>query len=775
MEEAKKKIQGFFREVNQRLNKQFNKEKGGEPKEKKGYKSVRVPIALTLIVLMLLPVTIALFYTYIRTTNVLVDRVEEQEEQITTNLVDVITTSAEAAENTAERLAIGGVLNGILNESDGAERDLYSRFEYIATGNQYISDVTYLPLIGESSMVSTLNMRSNEDPAGSFPWYEAASQGAGTRWSEPYQYNGTNRLTVTRTIMHRGDIAGILAIDLNFDIIADQITHSQLANTGSFIVLTDDGTVQAASNVDLIGEDYSDRTFYIESLEGSPDESADSELSVEAYASEDFSSTVSGMVHDNDINGGDFGIYYEHMPHLGLMVYGMVEANELALETSILRNTLIITIIITIILASFIGYFASGLVASISRGFMDAFKKVKDGDLTVRLTRTDLMNPKNATVRLLNKVDEKRKKDNEEEKRKNARKLKELDPKGNEIHQIGLSFNQTIESFEEMVDKIQGNSNAVTGMALTLTEIATETSRSTEEVSQTITGVAESTSVQTQDTETTANQMNDLADELTKIDQAVSQMGEQADKTMVVNGTNMFATKEVEDNWKENLAIMDTLKSRIEEVDMDIQNIEGIVQAITNISKKTNLLALNASIEAARAGEAGRGFAVVAEEIRTLAEQSSESSTNIQDIIQTIQGKSTGMVKQLEETHEGSEVQTEKISEALSSSEAVSSQLEQLVGSMVIVMQSSTLINDKKDEVVAQLENIAASAQENAAGTEQVSANAQEILATMEEFTSYINTLELVAQELKKSAAQFDVDNETVSITDEALEEVVPV
>lgn len=770
MEKVSNRAQQLFKNTAQRL-KQFSKGKGGHFKDNREHKSVRVPIALSLIVLMLLPVTIALLYTYIRTTNVLSDRVEAQERQITTNLVDVISTSAEAAENTAERLAIGGVLNNILNESEGAERDLYSRFEYIATGNQYISDVTYLPLVGDSTMVSTLNMSSEEDPSEAFPWYEASVESAGTRWSQPYQYNGTNRLTVTRTIMHRGEVAGILAIDLNFDTIADQITQSELANTGSFLVLTDDGVVQAASNQEVVGEDYSSQAFFVDSLQGEAEGEAE-ELSVEAYAAEDFTTVQAGMVYDNDINDGNFGIYYEHLPQLGLMVYGMVEANELALESSILRNTLILTIVVTIILAAIIAYFASGLIASISRGFMEAFKNVKAGDLTTRLTRTDLMNPKNTTVRLLNKIDEKRKKASEEEEDQKT-KMKELDPKGNEIHQIGLSFNETIASFEEMVDKIQGNSNAVTGMAVTLSEIANETSRSTEEVSQTITGVAEATSVQTQDTETTANQMNDLAKELTKIDEAVAKMGEKADKTMVVNGTNTFATQEVESNWQENLKIMDNLKSRIEEVHKDIQNIEGIVQAITNISKKTNLLALNASIEAARAGEAGRGFAVVAEEIRTLAEQSAESSTNIQDIIQTIQGKSTNMMEHLEETHESSEKQTEKISEALTSSENVAAQLEQLVGSMVLVMQSSTLINEKKDEVVAQLENIAASAEENSAGTEEVSANAQEILATMQEFTSYIDTLKLVSRELKVSVAQFGAEDETIATnTDNELDVV---
>ena len=64
-----------------------------------------------------------------------------------------------------------------------------------------------------------------------------------------------------------------------------------------------------------------------------------------------------------------------------------------------------------------------------------------------------------------------------------------------------------------------------------------------------------------------------------------------------------------------------------------------------NISSQTNLLALNASIEAARAGDAGRGFAVVAENIKQLAEQTTSSAADIQDIIHDLETKSNETVE----------------------------------------------------------------------------------------------------------------------------------
>lgn len=68
-----------------------------------------------------------------------------------------------------------------------------------------------------------------------------------------------------------------------------------------------------------------------------------------------------------------------------------------------------------------------------------------------------------------------------------------------------------------------------------------------------------------------------------------------------------------------------------------VEQIKDMALAIASIASQTNLLALNAAIEAARAGEYGKGFAVVAEEIRTLAEQSSESVSHIQQLVIHIQ------------------------------------------------------------------------------------------------------------------------------------------
>ena len=88
--------------------------------------------------------------------------------------------------------------------------------------------------------------------------------------------------------------------------------------------------------------------------------------------------------------------------------------------------------------------------------------------------------------------------------------------------------------------------------------------------------------------------------------------------------------------------------SVIKKLEEDSSNIGTVLVLIRDIAEQTNLLALNAAIEAARAGENGRGFAVVADEVRVLAGKTQQATTEIQTIIEELQGRAQNAVEVME-------------------------------------------------------------------------------------------------------------------------------
>jgi methyl-accepting chemotaxis protein len=158
---------------------------------------------------------------------------------------------------------------------------------------------------------------------------------------------------------------------------------------------------------------------------------------------------------------------------------------------------------------------------------------------------------------------------------------------------------------------------------------------------------------------------------------------------------------------------------RIEELGHNSDRIGEIVTVIDDIADQTNLLALNAAIEAARAGEQGRGFAVVADEVRKLAERTTQATQEIASMITTVQQETRGAVQKMEAGKTQVEEGVVLAGRAGESLEQIIAQAEQ-VGQMVTqIATAGAEQSATTQEVNANLEQIRKSISESAAGAEQ--------------------------------------------------------
>jgi methyl-accepting chemotaxis protein PixJ len=298
-----------------------------------------------------------------------------------------------------------------------------------------------------------------------------------------------------------------------------------------------------------------------------------------------------------------------------------------------------------------------------------------------------------------------------------------------EVGTLADSYNLTVENLSRIVDRVK---SAAKKVATTTVDNETSTQMLSEEALR-----------QSKEITTALKRIQMMADSIrlvaanaTQAESAVLQANqtiEAGDAAMNRTVDGMMAIKET---------VSDTAK-KVKRLGETSQEISTIVNLIGNFAAQTNILALNASIEAARAGEEGKGFAVVAEEVRSLAQQSAQASTDIERLVAAIQRETREVVTAMDEGTEQVIAETEVLDETrLSLSEIKSTSAR--INALVAEIAKATAIQSRDSQAVTQtMIEVAAIAKKTSQETSSVSASFKDLLD--------------VAQKLQKDVSQFKV------------------
>ncbi|WP_332455206.1 methyl-accepting chemotaxis protein [Paenibacillus crassostreae] len=280
--------------------------------------------------------------------------------------------------------------------------------------------------------------------------------------------------------------------------------------------------------------------------------------------------------------------------------------------------------------------------------------------------------------------------------------------------EVGILAN----SVNEMILSLRNTVGGILSSAETVSAASQQISASTEEIASGSTSQANA-----------AQNMSELFRELSLAINSVAQGAEEAselsNKTMsIAQDGGKVVQKSIE-----GMNLVNEQMSRLEE---DSNKIGEIIEVIDDIAEQTNLLALNAAIEAARAGEQGRGFAVVADEVRKLAERSSEATKQITRIIKGMQENTQQSVKAVVEGVESSHQSGEGFKDILS-------MLNETTYKVTEIAAASEEQAAQSSEVMLSIESISAATEEVAASSGETAATASSLAQLAEELNSLVS------------------------------------
>ena len=306
-----------------------------------------------------------------------------------------------------------------------------------------------------------------------------------------------------------------------------------------------------------------------------------------------------------------------------------------------------------------------------------------------------------------------------------------------------------------VVTDLKNQSGNLFEQSASLSKSASDTMNNMKDTDRAVDEMANGATMLAQETQSASENVIEIGNMIDKVNDNTEELAKDADnmKELGENAENIL--RQLIAGQKEMVTHIGVVNDKTHEANKAAGKISEVVKLITEIASQTNLLSLNASIEAARAGEAGRGFAVVAENIKQLAEQTTSSAADIQDIIHDLEQKSDETVEKTEAVNNIVNKQSEDMKQTADILNQVITGITGLIDKIDSIAVSVENMDKSKENVVDVIGNLSSVSQENAASTEETSASTTMAMETVKKIADEAVKLKDIAQELEDRMKQF--------------------
>lgn len=322
---------------------------------------------------------------------------------------------------------------------------------------------------------------------------------------------------------------------------------------------------------------------------------------------------------------------------------------------------------------------------------------------------------------------------------------------------LGYNINRMLENLRRILQENLEAAEKLTLAAHDMSTMAEQANISSQEVTNSIDVIAQGTEEQShhvKQSSLAAQQMASTAQEVAAESQKAASFSSKASERAKAGGEIIQTVRAKILQVKETV---DASADTVRRLGQRSQEIGKITDVIRGISRQTNLLALNAAIEAARAGEHGRGFSVVADEVRALAEQTTESTGQIVEMIDEIQKETQAAVAAMES---GKNVVDEGAALAIQANEAFTAIVTAVTETVQTIQEIAAASQEQaasSEEMTSTMTGVEEIAQRNATAAQQVASATEQQRTVMEQLTRSSSALVEMAEHLTSMVGRFKV------------------